>query len=338
MSTTKLEDFKEYEQPFHENLLLNTNSHQSNTNEELTLINSHENLLLNTNSHQSNTNQELTLINSHECQINVTKPASYSNQPLNWLIPNRCRQPSKDEIADYLETINNQRIMIVNGIKLCVGEYIWSNVFFCNECNDKCNGELLSHYNYCYECQINLCDSCFNQETNNHNEHYVSHRQKPYLFFCDLCMANGGDELFLNDHAILSTTKYHNDEYDYDLCLKCSQTNQGQLIIVEKKLDLIDNITPWSQCQFNSLMDWIPIIIESEEGMILINLNPESQYHEMFALASIDDHGRWGFYTIWKPTSIHELITEIQQLTDLKPNSSFIKRMMKKRNMITHYG
>ncbi len=181
------------------------------------------------------------------------------------------------------------------------------------------------------------------KQRNDHNNHHLISKKKPNLFFCDLFCKN--DYI---DKLIISSKRYNS--YDYNLRLKCSQTDQCLLFINENKLKLIDNQMPYNYCDFGSLIDWIPIIRDFEHDFILINLNPESQYHGKLALCSVDDHRRCGFYTIWEETSIQNIIDEIQLIL-IESNSKQIKSsgwddfyelpiktIMERIKMRMHYG
>ena len=56
--------------------------------------------------------------------------------------------------------------------------------------------------------------------------------------------------------------------------------------------------------------------------MILVNFNSDSKYHSFYALCSVDNHGRCGFYTILEQTSINDLINEINDIMSKKHSKS----------------
>ncbi len=92
-------------------------------------------------------------------------------------------------------------------------------------------------------------------------------------------------------------------------------------------------ILPLDQCQFASLIDWIPILSDSENNIILINLNSESLYHQKFALCYNDDYRQYMFYIIRKTTSIQNIISEIIKISIETHDKSPIKTIMNNRNM-----
>ena len=289
--------------------------------------------------------------------INVKLPYKYSEVLYDFNIPESHRKYFINDIINYFNDIinNGARITFVNGVNMSCYD---SQCYYC----DYCHGNIKSDYYYCYDCHNDMCHLCYietseeialaNGAKNYHkrqdkltkcqNFHKIKLRKLNNSAICDLC----GNHIF-------TFNRYHNQN-DYDLCLDCSQIDSGKIQIIEQNLQLVDNILSCDQCDFGSLIDWIPLIQDCEGNMILINANKDSQFHYKYAFASIDDHGRTGFYIIWEETSITELITEINLIIEKRKKKHInnggelstmwddcnlpIKKMMVKRNMKVYYG
>lgn len=288
------------------------------------------------------------IINDERDLINVKIPNIYSSlPPTDLIVPHGHHLMMIDDIKKHqIGLFNNDRIKIINGVNTSIEYHNDYDKYYCTSCSHHL--ENLCYY-YCYDCQYDLCDYCKVQnnvaEKIDHTSHHLVNRKINNLHFCDsLCV----DDMDSMDKPIISSKKYSNGIYN--MCLKCSETSIGMTTIHENQLKLIDNHMPNNYCDFGSLMDWIPIIRDSEHDLVLINFNPESEYHGKFALCSVDDHGRGGYYTLWEKTSIQKIIDEIQSIlieSNSKQSQSTgwdafyelpIKTMMERRNMQIHYG
>jgi hypothetical protein len=125
-------------------------------------------------------------------------------------------------------------------------------------------------------------------------------------------------------------------------------------MISKNKLERISITFGFSICDFGSMLDWISILGDEDGNMIIMNANPNSEYHQKFALVACDYHGRMGYYVLWENISIGDLIDKINNEINneinngtIKDNDSDgdfdghrepIKMLMKKRNMPRYYG
>lgn len=228
---------------------------------------------------------------------------------------------------EYFNSILNDdmRIKIINGIptnfdyECLYCDYCGSSIGSLNKENEISNG-----YWRCWCCQKDMCNLCHSEinETiaaqngaqnyhlrkdkiqtclgisNEGNPHKMQKRSNENfaLRCCDLC----NEEIDITDKF-----RWSEDILNYnskDICQKCSNTPNGMHHILLWKMQEIDmNKTLnsiWNNCEFGSMMDWIPIYKDDEYNMILINCNPNSPYHNEICLVACDDHGRSGYFTI----------------------------------------
>lgn len=287
--------------------------------------------------------------------INVKKPLKYSEIPKIESILEKHSVTTPEKIIEYFGEIKDSRIMMINGVPMD-GD---CSCLYCDYCNTSIEKD---KYYYCYDCHLDMCSLCHSETSEEiatkngaknyhnrkdklekcHNNHQLIKRDKSRMYAtCDIC----------NEGIILGQS-YFNTEMDYDMCLECSKTDEGQDKMKENNLQL--SVPPCEMNQFGSMLDWVPIVIDDEYNMILINLNPESSYHQKYALSSVDDHGRQGYYTIWKDTTLDELVNEINEILEEQKKEEEktgkkrdvwdavynmpIKIMMNNRHMPYHYG
>lgn len=138
-----------------------------------------------------------------------------------------------------------------------------------------------------------------------------------------------------------------NGDYNYcyvchcDICENCITSHEHTENLRKRTIDG----NPCIICEFGSLLDWVPVVIDEDDNMILVNANPESQYHGKYALSSIDCHGRRGYYTIWESTTLDTLTAEMSTFPKIIDDNGWdsfyampIKMMMIKRKMHVYYG
>jgi hypothetical protein len=241
------------------------------------------------------------------------------------------------------------RINHINGVDISFFSF---GSLYCDYCNVSIKDK---EYYYCWDCVKDMCILCF-EETDEEKaiangaknfkkrqdslkecrQHLLKKRDYPVTTFCDVC----------ND-VIIDNQLYSLDIVNSDLCLKCEKTDKGQEIIKDKSLKLVKNKIPMDSCEFGSMLDWIPVIKNKDQDMILLNMNPDSKYYEKVCLMAIDNHGRQGYSIVTNDNfeKICEYIEIIQKETkwdDLdgwdKFYSTSIKQYMNGKNMSIHFG
>lgn len=226
---------------------------------------------------------------------------------------------------EYFESIlkDDIRIKIINGIPTNFDyedlycDYCDSNIGSMNKDEEISNG-----YWRCWDCQIDMCNLChseINEEIANQNGAKNYHLRKDKIQACLLNEENPhklqkrtntsfsmrGCDLCNESIGISDKFRWSEDPSKYDskdICQKCSNTPNGMHHILLWKMQEVDTCKSlnevWNNCEFGSIMDWIPIYKDDEYNMILVNRNPESKYYEDVCLMASDNHGRSGFFTI----------------------------------------
>lgn len=287
------------------------------------------------------------IITSHDGLFNITKPSNLLPLP---------HLPTISGLTITNEQLVCNDIVLVDGIGPEIDGY---TSYYCDYCKVDCEE---GHY-YCYDCKMDMCTTCFDnpdrilpekvQELNDgmmfaiemsKKNNYVnkpiickSHnlqKRKPICSFvkCDKCR-----------NIILSEKLYNIKNKDpniiYDLCMTCAETKDGQNIIMEKSLLLIDNdvICPLDCTNFGSVNDWIQIYLDEEGNMIFFNWNVAAKMAGYYGLALMDDTYRMGFYSLnWTIDQIAEKIEEYYKNDD-GSNNYPIKQLMLELNMQIKY-
>ena len=277
---------------------------------------------------------------------------------------------SPKDIETYFNDIliGDARIKVINGIRTDMDQ----DSMFCDYCNSQileCNREL---YYYCWNCYKDMCNLCFNEADatiakQNGAIHYEQRRdalaacrshylQKRKIImnvhgcYCDICSAR------LNSGKLWSNVKYVGHYARSDVCEQCSLSEDGKKLIADNKLEQLEGgnsqLEWWSQTQFGSILDWIPLYKDQDYNGILINCNNNSNLCGRLCLMSTDDHGRNGYYTMPIEWTLEKTLDTIKnyhenELTDgdgrkLEGWDLFynvpIKRMMAELKMQIHYG
>ncbi len=294
------------------------------------------------------------------------------NRPLKWY-----------SRKDSLEECRKHNLMLANisYIKNVVDRgdgrimMVW-----CSYCKIDLNRK--DDYHHCYDCDKNMCKLCFEETSeeiaiNNFLDIWRSRKDKVKacrqhelssvkltrgipikdsegMSFrnCDVC-----EKYFdVNVDKYL----YFDGKTDYDMCETCADTEDGQNIIKEKKLEKTEFNLCVDVTDFGSMCDWIPLYVD-DGNTIYMCLNKDSKHYRKIALSSTDDHGREGYFMVRKIEHDLAYILEKCREYSIKKNreesdeegeeeseveddesdeycSMPIKRVMEDFNMQTHYG
>lgn len=242
-------------------------------------------------------------------------------------------------------------------------------------------------YWYCNECNMDMCTLCKDEDSVDKAEENNAKRWHERKHALEACRKHGLKERkvpeqdplaectcnICGEHVLDASQNgewFENREQDWDVCLTCSETDQGKTELVERKMTKHvlpeSHLKPSGDAMFGSLLDWIPLIESTEEKhLVLQNLNPASPWHLKFALMAVDGHGRCGYFTLWQPITLAEICAEMETISKnknkkrkLKPehaaskeeecddeseleeshNDDAIPKMMNKRHMKIYYG
>jgi ribosomal protein L37AE/L43A len=308
--------------------------------------------------------------------MDVTLPPSYSNFPEVNTAPKGHTVMTLDCIVEYFEQLADSRVKDINGKSTSS-----DTTYVC----DYCGISRMTHgssYWYCNECNMDMCTLCKEEDSHEKAEANGAKRWHERKHALEACRKHGlferkviaSGEWVCNvcNDPLKGGEWFENREDDFDVCLHCSETDEGRTEIIEREMTKHVVEHPAADAMFGSLLDWIPLIRSGDGNMVLQNLNPASPWHLKFALTAVDDHGRCGYFTLWKPDSLtlteifqeiganikRKIVKEGDSGSPKKPkvegetegskdndgsttefdDDGTIKKMMRKRHMKTHYG
>ena len=225
---------------------------------------------------------------------------------------------NEQDVINYLQylMVGDCRIMSVNGV------YADPWCMSCDYCG---NSLVIINAYYCYDCQKDMCAECFSETSEEialengaknwhlrkdtlekcRNGHELETRNLVNSLQCDECGSDIGYQTF-----------YSNRDIDYDVCKDCYTPE------IVREHDLVENEAMSKEKvekmnHFGNILDWVPLYLETQEdepAYILQCLNPENTYYGYFAFACCDDHGRYGYYTCKKNTTLDSLLDEYVEL------------------------
>lgn len=93
--------------------------------------------------------------------------------------------------------------------------------------------------------------------------------------------------------------------------------------------------------EFGSFMDWYPIYKDSEDNIILYNINKDSKFYQKICLSIYDNHTREGMFVVQEP--LEEFLTELEEYDKIdwktleEEDCPIIKAMIK-RDFDVYFG
>jgi hypothetical protein len=230
------------------------------------------------------------------------------------------------DIELWMNTVlNGIRVATINGKSLHVGVG-----YNCDICQESINDE--ENYYYCLECYQDICEGCYGSDDETlvnalnisivkcRNDHIIHSRCSVDRVGCDLC-----------NSPILDEYKFCNKPFiplhwnTYDLCMKCSTTDEGIGYIQEKELLQMSNSLLYNECVYDNFADWIPIYKSDSTinnnnslcSVICMNLNTESKHYKKISIAKCSN----GYYDTY--VRIITLNKSIKQLANLINSEKF---------------
>lgn len=206
---------------------------------------------------------------------------------------------------DFIE--GKLRLYYFNGCRIIDYDYLDC---YCDWCDSKVNK---SNYYYCYHCYKDMCCECY-KEIDNKIHNLINPRITPDIYYCDVCNEP------IND--MIGRYNVYNNNNSYDICIKCyNENNKGCKRYVKlKNMEFIQKtereMYPFYYTDFNSMLNWIPIISD-DGGYIFINLNPDDKNYNKICLQSFDDHGRCGYFILYdKEYTLNYILTMLKEICD----------------------
>jgi hypothetical protein len=178
-------------------------------------------------------------------------------------------------------------------------------------------------YYYCQTCYKTMCPLCYS-ETNvhiafkhkanltnfykridnvidcidNHNLCHITENSLTLQCYCDICnesikllndINNEGDTIPLYSYGKDKVKWYTNRTTDNDICIGCSDTEEGKEFIDKNKLKIMIFYPLCYHMDFGSILDWIPVYVSCSSDFILYNANPDSKHHKRLAYCDNDN-------------------------------------------------
>ena len=226
-------------------------------------------------------------VTNYDSIFDITKPSNLLSLPELLPILGLHISESNETLYNYCDMIT-----LIDGIgPECDG----CNIYTCDFCMNDCE----SQYYYCYDCHNDICNLCYENQNILCKQHDVRYREPIYSFVrCYQC-----NQVILDD-TLYGVDEHRNTIYSYDkqpsnesdddvftLCIKCSKTEKGQIIINEKSLLMIkNNIISLCDCSdFGSIDDWVQIYYDDMNNMILFNVNVDAKLAGKYAITGSYD-------------------------------------------------
>lgn len=305
------------------------------------------------------TNYQISLppndyIYAEDVELYVKPTEQYDPLPILDGVPKEHALMSKEDIEEYFQCLINGEIMVrvVNGYELQPYLPTWC----CDYCA-KLLGSSESENYICSQCLDFICHECSTKKgkaidtsTGNNvqtlQECFDSHSVKIIREYrCDMCMKD-----ICDCRQFTNVTEAGQDSLD--LCLKCSETDQGQDLIAKENLKNIETET-FSHAvlasTFGSMLEWVPYLRDSEKNMILVNCDPHSIWNGKIALSACDYRERRGYYVVNEDlesiclqldtlqTESEERYPEASRILN-EEHQVPIKQIMYNHNFRTQYG
>jgi len=307
-----------------------------------------------------------------ECLINVRIPESYSQAPDRVICDHTPPHHTLFDLEAQKEHFKDirtdcMRIHIINGMPTNPDDM---DCMYC----DYCTSSISDDYRFCNECQKDMCHLCYGETS---EEIAIANSSKNWQDRKDALQAcRDGHTLIIRKlngdssptycyyraspdckvgHYITGewyrSSEGYEDGSTKDVCIPCSQTEEYKNNPFKEVKKMGPPDIPMNYARFGSMLDWVPVLKDKEYDIVLLNLNPKSPYHNQICLASCDDHGRMGFYTLPHDHTLEKLLRTLSEHQEkhaekFKDQSASwdefydepIKQYMSDLNMQIHYG
>ena len=126
-----------------------------------------------------------------------------------------------------------------------------------------CKSYIDNNYFYCLYCHKNICNGCYTDTIHCNIDHKRKIKSrllatsKNYLLYCDGC-----DVVIIKQYYSKKV-----QDNTYDLCIKCYNNKPDQ------ELEKYEYILPADNCNFGTIIDWIPILKDNKNDLLLLNKN-----------------------------------------------------------------
>lgn len=241
---------------------------------------------------------------------------------------------------DLLDTDgSSMRIKVLNGLYLdndC-------SAYYC----DYCKTSIDDDWFYCNYCNKDMCKMCY-EETSEEialkngaknykqreealNKCRTSNKIESRNIYklitpingrtCDIC-DNKFHERYIDINENFYSVKTGDYGNTFDICLDCYQKSDNVRNMVEtKSMRLIDvnDKTNYNfyYTGFGSMLYWFPVISDTEDCRVFINLNPDDINYGKICLQSSDDHGHFGYFIIRdEKYNLQKVLERLKEICD----------------------
>ena len=326
------------------------------------------------------------LITSDGCVISVKKVTTYDTELPQLNLPESFKTNVHE---DWFNDLSDLRIMCLNGYNLseysdpvacnyCNHSCDYSS-YYCTKCmkhmcllcfNERNEEEAIKNGAKNYLNRKERLNYCFAHE---------DQFQKIDHVVCDICKVRNSvlsgtwrskitnkcerkDICPMCLIGIQNPNNFCTSEPDSRMCDLCNDTKKKDNVwfqgpnesdicpacIKEILSDTYSDVT-YNTPTFGSMLEWIPLVQDKEYHTLFYNMDINSPNYHKVALASIDDHGRYGLYIIEK--NLDDIVTELKELDVLfkskfkedenswKKHYSYpICKAMRNRGLEVHFG
>ena len=171
--------------------------------------------------------------------------------------------------------------------------------YICKDCN---NIHIDNVDTICCECFLDKKKLSCHVNNDHENVMYIESLYPTINLMCDLCKKN---DVF-DEYIISSKT------YDIDLCQNCYLTEEGIQLI--KKYDMLPYRYGFMVFNYNfgSVLDWVPIYKDDQNGYVTICLNKTNVMYQSIAIAYRNIRGDYEYTIVCKGLDkINEAIKKI---------------------------
>ena len=241
--------------------------------------------------------QENSFITTETYFINTQKPIDYDKE-LPELKIDTLQSCDLEDIKDFFIKIKNEeiKICILNGKDITNWTHKWCD--YCNCLLDNKTPPL----HICKLCKKIMCNLCYEEKTEeiaikNGSKNWK--KRKNYLLNCFSHIENIYTEKLrincdiCNCSSIDTFGYWHtNRKQNKDVCPTCFYVKNGQDFMekISGKWGTVFYTDDFTNLDFGSILDWIPVMKTTSEDFVLYNINKNSKMYKKLSLCYSDEN------------------------------------------------
>jgi hypothetical protein len=270
--------------------------------------------------------------------LDVEMPYNYDKCIPEIKIDDNYRYCNNNDNFKYFKDLSEKKIKIavINDINLTETSRILKKCSYCL-CIVSNNGFPIR---YCKQCKKNMCKLCYDEKSeeialDNGSKNWNMRKDDLKRCFDHVDELNIAHNLPVNCDLCGEKSKdcfgrwYCNRSTDKDICPVCFYTDSGQIFIKSER-ETWEGILyrdEYKNPNFGSMLNWV-LLIDSDNGYVLYNINKDSVHYHKIALATIDNYDRHGIF-----------ITDynLEELENTLKNEKSIKYLLECLDHETYY-